>query len=143
MQLPRVRRTLRRGAAPAALVACATLGLSCGGDGGPSAPPEPGPVTVSLTTPRTDDGALVLSLAGPGLTAGAVSSASPSYVVHARASSGEVRVFVMGDITSGPLLRVTVPDPRAAASFQVTILDAADRANAAVPLAGRTFTVAR
>ena len=119
-------------------------GLSCGEGGGPSGPPEAGILTVSLATTRGDDGAYVLLVEGPALPPEAVVAADERYLVHARqAEAGAVRVLVVGDMASGPLLRLEVPDVAAAREYRVTLVDAADRTNRVVMGPSRGFTVDR
>ena len=119
--------------------------LSCGKDGGPTGPSGPVTATVSLATPRTDDGALLLELTGRGLTAAGVRAARDDYFVQARpaVSGGGVTVLVVGDLVSGPLLRVDAPDAQAADGYAVAVKEAASRTNALVSSSGRSFTIER
>ncbi|MEJ7811049.1 MAG: hypothetical protein WKG32_11620 [Gemmatimonadaceae bacterium] len=132
---PRVRQL-----ALAATLVSIAIASACGGDK-PSGP-QAGDLTVRLTTPYTDDGALLLHVTGPEIAA--VSAASSASTVHARTGAGGYMVAVFGDLGAGPLVRITVPDVRQASRYTVTVVEAADRANAIrATLGGYAFTVGR
>jgi hypothetical protein len=103
--------------------------LACGDEtdiGGPSS--NEGPVTVSLATPNLSDGAVLISITGPGLLE--ARPANSTYRVYWRlASASEMRVLVLGNIAEGPLCTVRVPDARSASGYSGSILQVADRAN--------------
>lgn len=102
----------------AALVAAT---ISCGED-----PPVPGTLIVALVTPNVSDGAILLDLAGPGLTT--PQSASTSYALFARLqSAAQLRVAVLGDLTGGPLFTVSVPDVRDLSVFSGSVIEIANR----------------
>ena len=87
---------------PILLLAIA-VALAC--DKTPEEPATPGTAVVSFATPNEDDGGLLLTLRGPGLTA--VRSSSSEYVVYWRlVGPEEARVMVLGDILPGPLFTV-------------------------------------
>jgi hypothetical protein len=109
----------------------AVLG-GCSEKSKPTSPPEPQPgvLTVRLTTPSSDDGALLLRLAGVG-PIGEISLPSGSaYVVHARGQGSTVHVAVFGQIGAGDLVQFSVPDVTKASGYSATLLEVADRANA-------------
>jgi hypothetical protein len=115
-----------------------------GGDGGGTPPtqPEPGVLTVNLTTPNPDDRALVVEVTGPSISA--VTAANAAYVVHSRApGASSVRVAVFGSLGSGALLRFQVPDVNQASAYSATVVEVADAANALRATAGYTAAVAR
>jgi hypothetical protein len=114
-------------------VLCAILAVaaSCGdGDEGPTGPVG-GTLTVTLTTPNADDGALLLRVDGPGMTE--VTSAAPSlysrFLETLQGDDGEVTAVFVGDVSSGPLFTFRVADLAAAASYEATLLQVADRTN--------------
>ena len=103
-------------------IALATLvaTLTCGG------PTEPrsGVVTVSLTTANTGDGALLISVNGPGIdsitpAAGLQSFAGPAGIGSAR------KVLLIGDIKPGPIVNFRIPDRKAIADYSATVLEVA------------------
>jgi hypothetical protein len=126
------------------LLALAGAAACSGGDDGGTAPPqpEPGVLTVSLTTPSTGDRALVVQVSGPEL--GGVEAASASYVVHSRATGPErVRAAVFGALGTGPLLHIQVPDVNRASAYSATVVEVADEANALRATTGYTAAVVR
>jgi hypothetical protein len=119
----KLRRTIILGAA---LVA----GAGCGRDS--TAPTQVSTVrgaVVSLRTPNADDGAVVITLRGPDLTG--VQAASGSYLVYSRPTgAGELRVIVMGDLTVGPVLRLTFAGPQSLTTYSAFIEQVATRSDA-------------
>ena len=125
---------MRKSRWPVGLVLCAALAASAScGDGDEEGPTGPvaGTLTVTLTTPFPDDGAVLLRIDGPGMTN--VTSAAPTlysrFLETLQGNDDQVTAVFVGDVTSGPLLTFRVPDAGAAASYEVTLLQAADRAN--------------
>ena len=107
---------------------CMTSALAltaCGKDGPASS--KAGELTLSLTTPFADDGAILISITGPDI--GTVRTTSGSLAVHSRAMAGGVRVAVFGDIASGSLLRIAVPDASQPSKYSATVIEVSDRTN--------------
>lgn len=101
------------------------VGNSGSGDTDPTA----GTLTVSLTTPHTDDGAIRFTVTGPFVTT--PRAASPGHLVFTRQrSSQELDVVVVGDLQSEAILILPVRDTRTAPDYQVTITEVATRTNA-------------
>ena len=122
-------------------VAAAIGILSCGGDStGPKA--VPGDLTATLTTPNADDRAILITITSPGtISPGA---AGADYVVFSKTLTGKTSVAVFGTLTTGPLVRFSVPDVGQAASYVVTVSDVADASNAPrSSLAGYSVTVSK
>jgi hypothetical protein len=113
--------------------------LGCGGG---STGPKAGTATVSLVTPNADDGAVLLTLTGPGLAN--AQTASSSYQVYWRAvSASEVRAIVVGNLTAGALLTVSVDDVGKIGQYGGTVVDAASSADVSrASLAGYRVTFA-
>src|SRR2546427_7272890 len=84
--------------------------LACGNESAPATPmPTSGVAAASLVTPNADDGAILVSLTGPGITS--VQSASSAYFAQSRVVSGsEVRLLVVGDLSAGVVATVPPPD---------------------------------
>ena len=100
-------------------------GLACGDN--PIAP-QGGNVTVSLTTPNPDDGAVLVALFGPGFSS--IQPASTSYRVYSlSASPTEVRILVVGDLSAGALLTLKVNDPSRIGEYHGTVVQAASRSD--------------
>jgi hypothetical protein len=127
---------MRAAARAGFLVAALAVVTACAGESGPT----PGELTVRLTTPNADDGAMVLVLSGPGPITN-VAAASAGTIVHARDASGSMRVAAFGSIASGDLIRFSVPDVEQASSYQATIHEVADRGNVLRP-AVTSYTLA-
>lgn len=120
-----------------ALAGIAILGaISCGKNTPVSPPPPPPPpppgtagvLTVSLATPNTDDGALLLEVKGPSIR-GVAAKTAALQVFADTMSTTTVRTVVAGSLSSGGLFTFQVPDVNAATSYTVTIVDIADRQN--------------
>ena len=83
----------------------------------------PGFVSVSLTTPRADDGVVQLSVAGPAMDSLQLSGGAG----FASLSSGVARFLITGRIASGVVARMWVPDTRKASIYVATVHQAAAR----------------
>lgn len=99
--------------------------LGCGGsDGGHTA--TPGFLTLTLSTPNSNDGAILFKVTGGTIDSVASGSAmvkSGSYTINA----SYTRVVVAGDIVDGAVARIHVPDVSASANYTVTVEQAANR----------------
>jgi hypothetical protein len=100
--------------------------LTCGGGAsgtGPQ-PPDPGAVELKLTTPNSDDGIMRIVVTGGAVTA----VKSPAYEVQtAIFAADSTVVLVRGDLASGVVAEITVPDRGALASYAVRVDQAASR----------------
>lgn len=125
-----------------ALASVVALAACGGGEGGqaptePTPPPVqptapaavPGTLTVRLTTPNTDDGAILLEITGPAPAAELTATAQGA-VVHTRANGNTSRVAVFGSLGAGAVLRFSVPDVNAAPLFSAQLIEASDRGSA-------------
>lgn len=114
-------------------------GMACGGG---STGPKAGTATVSLVTPNGDDGAVQLTLTGPGLAN--AQSASSSYNVYWRAvSPTEVRAIVVGNLSAGAVLTVSIDDVGKVGQYGGTVVEAASRNDVVRPsVAGYGVTFA-
>jgi hypothetical protein len=96
--------TMRKLNLSVGVVLLAALFAGCSDSGN-----EPNPtnsVSVSLTTPNTDDGALLMVFTGPRLSN--FKPASAAYQLFWRATGpNETRVIVVGDIAAGILFTAT------------------------------------
>jgi hypothetical protein len=88
--------------------------------------PRPGTLLVDLTTPHSDDAALLLHLTGPSIAPASIAAAGTELVFVRSAASGGVNVAVFGTFGAGPLLRVQVPDVNRAREYEVSVIEAAD-----------------
>lgn len=88
-----------------------------------------GTLTVSLTTPNMDDGAIRFTVTGPFVTTPRAAS-SGHLVFTMQRSPQELDVVVVGDLQSEAILILPVRDTQAAADYQVTITEVATRTSA-------------
>lgn len=108
-------------------------------------PPEPGVLTVRFGTPGNGDAAAVIDLTVPsGIQVTAVDPVSSALVVFHRAVGGRVRVAVFGDLVTGPLIRIAVPDVNAVDAYTAHVVEVSDADNALrSSLSGYTAAVIR
>lgn len=83
----------------------------------------PGWLTLNLTTPRADDGAVQLRVLGPAMDSLQLSGPGG----FASVSNGVARVLITGRITGGAVARFWVPDTRKALLYVATVEEAAAR----------------
>ena len=88
-----------------------------------------GTLTVWLTTPHPDDGAIRFTVTGPFVTTPRAAS-SGHLVFTMQRSPQELDVVVVGDLESEAILILPVRDTEAAASYQVVITEVATRTSA-------------
>lgn len=111
--------------AVAAFAGLLTLAACSGGAAAPVASPSEAVLDVVLTTPHSDDGAVLIELTGGRVDS---VSAAGSYQVYAGAPSDSTRRFmVLGSVSAGVVARVWVPASAAASAYQATVLQAAAR----------------
>ena len=91
--------------------------------------PVAGELTVNLTTPNADDGAILLKIAGSGgeTVTSVTASCSGCRIFSGVVSGTEVRAVLTGTIAAGAVARVSVSDVNTPASYSVQILDVASR----------------
>lgn len=127
-----------------ALLALAVLTTACASGSGPttSTPSgNPGWLTVQLTTPNSDDGALQLAVSGP--TIDSIAAASP-YEGFGVATGSNAFVLVAGSVTSGNVVRFKVPDVDRASQYTVTVQAVAQRGTYALrPTGAYQATIVR
>lgn len=85
--------------------------------------PTSGWLTVQLTTPRADDGAVQLSVSGPGVDSAKI----VGYDGYAVVANSEANLIVTGGISSGTVARVFVRDVNKVAQVQASVAAAAAR----------------
>ena len=109
----------------AALAALAAGACSKDGPTGPSA----GALSLSLTTPNADDGAVLLAVSGGPVDSITAAGGNKVYGGAAAAPAGTpLRVIVRGDLAAGTIARVWVPDVGAVGAYRVAVEQAAARA---------------
>jgi hypothetical protein len=83
---------------------------------------------VSLTTPNGDDGAVSVTLTGPGLTTLQVSSSSTLFFSRA-VSDSEARVIAVGNLAAGPLFTFKVAAGHQLSAYSATVVQVATRSD--------------
>ena len=132
----------------ATAVALVAVALACTDDAAtlgpePAALPVPGALIVSLTTPNDDDGAILFSVSGGGITS-PTAVASSHFLFFRATGTSSINAVVVGNVTAGPLLSFEVPDVNQASSYVPTITEVAGRDNALRPsLSGYSLSVSR
>lgn len=104
-------------------------GLACN-EGPTGTPPAGGPLTltVTLTTPADDDGAILFTVSGG--TVEAPTAASPDQELFTRVTGvNALGVVVVGDLSSGAVLEFEAPEGSDASSYTATMVQVADRGN--------------
>jgi hypothetical protein len=97
--------------------------LACGSN---STGPTARTTTVALVTTNADDGAVLLTLTGPGLAN--MQASSSSYRVYWRAASAnEIPAIVVGNLTAGAVLTVSVDDLNSLGQYGGTVDEVASR----------------
>ncbi len=121
--------------AAAALSAALLAGLACGDDEAPTEPTSPdgpeGTVTlaVTLTTPNTDDGAILFTVSGAAVDA-PVAASTDHQLFTRQADAGSVRVALVGDLVAGALLEFEAPEGTDASAYTAEIVEVANRGTA-------------
>lgn len=109
----------------------------------PSPPPPapPGSAIVGLTTPNSDDGAIAITLHGPGISN--LVTASSGYLFYSRLASDTVaRVIVVGNVSTGPLFTFKIASGSGVSAYTMNIDQVANRADAVhATLTGYSLTV--
>lgn len=112
----------------------------CGGDGTP--PSQAGDLTVSYFQGGPAAGALLATISG-----GPVESVTPEHnekVAFASPAPGVTRVVVTGDLATGIILRVRVPDVSRVSDYRVSIEQVADKVTfSLIDPASHTLTISR
>jgi hypothetical protein len=116
----------------ALLLLALPLGASACGES--TAPPPPTPpasptaLRVDLQTPNPDDGAIVITLRGPGMSD--IGAASSGYLTYTRATAGEeTRVIVVGDLKAGALVTLAIAPGHQLSDYTALIQQVAARSD--------------
>jgi hypothetical protein len=106
----------------------------CSNNTGPTA----AALNLSLSSPNADDGAVLLTISG-----GPVDSVEAvGYGVYmARPGAETVRLIVTGELASGTIARIHVPDSRQMSSYSAKILQVAARTYAQRDLVSYTASL--
>jgi hypothetical protein len=106
-------------------------------------PPIPGSLLLSVTTPATDDGAIMVRVTGPGIM-GVQPTSSGQEMFWRLAAEDEARAIVVGGVQTGPLLTIQVPDVNRFDEYTAEVGEVAAESDAIrTDLAGYSLSIAR
>ncbi|HET7041190.1 MAG TPA: hypothetical protein VFI13_04195 [Gemmatimonadales bacterium] len=110
---------------PRALPALLLAVAGCGSSDGGGAHPVPGFLTLTLSTPNANDGAVLFKVSGGTIDSvvGGAMVQSGSYVINPTFT----RVVTAGNIVDGIIAKIHVPDVDKAASYSATVEQASIR----------------
>ncbi len=117
------------------ILAVAALLLDSTGCGDSGSPTRPGTLRVSLTTPHSDDGAMLFEVNGPAIDTMAPVNASYRLFTR-RIGTTAVRAVLAGPLAAGTVVTLEVPDIGAAGSYTATLAEVVDRQNQVRPSLG-------
>lgn len=109
-----------------AVVAC-LIGAACTGDS-TSGPIESGTLILELSTPHTDDGAVLFELSGPTIDTVVAVNASLRLFTR-RAGDATMVGAVVGPVANGAIAILRVSNTGAASAYSARIVEVADRQN--------------
>ena len=120
------------------------IALGCSNDR-PVAPLVPGAsgaghLTLTFTTPNTDDAALLFELRGPGIKA--IRTSNPATQLFADSSGTTIRGAIFGSLTVGALATFEVPDTTTLGDYTASVLDVAGPDNSLRSITGYSLRVA-
>lgn len=110
------------------MVAALSAGAACSDDPVGSVT-RAGTVTLRLTTPHADDGAMMFAVSGPPIDSAVAINASLRLFTR-RTSDSTVVGVVAGVVTNGDVVTLHVPNVAAAADYTARVVEVADRRNA-------------
>jgi hypothetical protein len=128
----KLQRALWTGAT--AIICAALLVTACRKE---ATGPSSGQLTVDVSAAAGPGVAFQVTVIGEGITQPVV--ASPGDLIYSFAAGDTLKVAVIGEHSSGPLFRFSVPDGSRASSYAVVLLEVAGSDNAL--LSGADFTL--
>ncbi len=110
-----------------AMVAALSMGAACTED--PNHPTtgdaRQGTVVLYLTTPHTDDGAVLFDVSGPPIDS--ATAITPSLRLFTRRVGGSLIGALVGGVASGAVVLLHVPDVDVAGEYRASVREVADR----------------
>ena len=107
------------------LAACGDRALTNGGSA------VPGELVITLRSAAPRIGAIRFTITGGEIAQ--VTAVDPAAAVFVNGAEGPVSVIVIGETLEGALVRVRVPDVRAAARYRTAVLEVVDTGNRTLP----------
>jgi hypothetical protein len=123
-----------------AMVAALLVAVACSDDS-TGAAARVGTLSLRLTTPHADDGAMLFEVSGPPIDS--ASAVNGSLRLFTRRVDGSTVVgAVVGALANGAAVTLHVPDVGASAGYTANVVEVADRQDALrASLAGYALTV--
>ena len=109
-----------------ALILMALLLTTCRDSTGGNDRPTAGWLALRLTTPNSDDGGVLIAVSGAAIDS--IRSSLPVLITR-RESGTSIRAVISGNVTSGVIAEIRVPDTRQSAQYAAVISEAASRGN--------------
>jgi hypothetical protein len=132
----KIQRALRIGAIA---IACAALSVAaCTSEDGTGPDGRAGQLTVDVTVLGNPGAAFEVMVIGEGITNPVV--ASPGDLLYSFASNDTLKVAVLGEHSSGPLFRFSVPNVNQASSYAIRLRGVAGSDNEMLPRSDFTLT---
>src|SRR5262245_264454 len=122
-----------------ALLPMAALLVTCNDPSGNGNRPTRGWLTLRLTSPNADDGGVLITVSGATIDS---VRTTQSNLVTRRESASSIRVIIGGNLTSGMIGEILVPDTRQVSQYTALIQEVAARTTYQQrPLAGYSVSV--
>lgn len=120
----------------AVLVAGALTWAACDG-------PQAGDLTISLVTPNSDDGAIVVRVTASESkeVTGAAAACGGCRIFMEQPSPTELLAVVTGDLVAGPLVRLSVTDTKSPQAYTAQVRQVASRTFEVRSVSGYSLTV--
>ena len=133
--------TLRRRLVVATTFSLAAMTMTCKDSPSEGSVPVKGWLAVELTTPNADDGGIMFIATGGAIDS--VRSTFPNVLSRAE-SATSMRVVVGGNLSSGKIAEIWVPDTRKFEQYSATPVEVATRGTFAQrPVTGYTLKLTR
>lgn len=110
------------------VIAISGCGDGRNGGTGPVDEPVSGALSVVLTTPNTDDGAIIFEAVANGTTiSGVTPLCSDCRLFFEQVSTTHVKGVVTGNLQGGPLVQLSVSDVKRPSSYTVRVVEVASQ----------------
>jgi hypothetical protein len=110
-----------------AMVAALSMGAACTEDQHhpTTSDDRHGTVVLFLTTPHSDDGAVLFEVIGPAIDS--ATAVSPSIRLFTRRVGGSLSGALVGEVASGAVVLLHLPDVESAGEYRASVREVADR----------------
>ena len=123
-----------------AIVFLAFYTAACGDSTGPSE--RPGQLTVSVSTAGNGGAAFLITVTGNSITNPVAANSNHEVFALVSGTTLTAAVITPAAVTSGALLKFSVPDVNVASSYGVTLVEVAGTDNALQSASSYTLTIA-